>query len=240
MKTFFQLHCASAMLALASILSLENGPPLKNLPGLPFFTASVNSGFLLNMGSHGGKVCMDNKDMVKAIETNMAKYIQILLEVKTFVSSLSVLMFCFFQIFLQRLPRMLQLVDGESFLLHKGIGKQKIRNPARTNPGAIENSQREIVGTLASLAPTEKSSIYSYEFSVWNLRMAIMVDATLACWLELESRISFRLEMVPLEDLLMLCIQASDSMFDVDTVHRILVHFLLRIEEEENDDCGYE
>ncbi|PSS18186.1 Serine/threonine-protein kinase [Actinidia chinensis var. chinensis] len=54
---------------------------VQSSPGLPSATASVNSGFLLNMGSPGGKVCMEDKDMVKAIETNMAKYIQILLEV---------------------------------------------------------------------------------------------------------------------------------------------------------------
>ncbi|KAI8565223.1 hypothetical protein RHMOL_Rhmol03G0243200 [Rhododendron molle] len=54
---------------------------VQNSPGLPSATASVNSGFLLNMGSPGGKVCMEDKDMIKAIEINMAKYIQILLEV---------------------------------------------------------------------------------------------------------------------------------------------------------------
>ncbi|KAL0347597.1 UNVERIFIED_CONTAM: BTB/POZ domain-containing protein [Sesamum calycinum] len=36
----------------------------------------------------------------------------------------------------------------------------------------------------------------------------------------------------------------GDSLFDVDTIHRILVHFLQRIEEEEeeeeNEECGYE
>ncbi|KAA8533489.1 hypothetical protein F0562_031077 [Nyssa sinensis] len=52
-----------------------------NAPGLPSATASVNSGFLLNMGSPGGRVCMEDKDLVKAIETNMGKYIQIILEV---------------------------------------------------------------------------------------------------------------------------------------------------------------
>ncbi|KAH7865391.1 hypothetical protein Vadar_005982 [Vaccinium darrowii] len=122
----------------------------------------------------------------------------------------------------------------------KGIGKQQIRNPARTNPGAMENSQREIVETLVSLMPTEKSSSIPLSFLFGMLRMAIMIDANLTCRLELERRISFRLEMVLLDDLLIPCIQAGDSMFDVDTVHRILVHFLQRIEEEENDDCGYE
>ncbi|KAI3686949.1 hypothetical protein L1987_80639 [Smallanthus sonchifolius] len=43
--------------------------------------ASVNSGFLLNMGSPGGKVCADDKELVKSIEASMKKYVQILLEV---------------------------------------------------------------------------------------------------------------------------------------------------------------
>lgn len=43
--------------------------------------ASVNSGFLLNMGSPGGKVCADDKDMVRAIEASMPKFIEMLDEV---------------------------------------------------------------------------------------------------------------------------------------------------------------
>ncbi|KAK4403796.1 Serine/threonine-protein kinase TIO [Sesamum angolense] len=55
---------------------------LQSAPGLPSTNASVNSGFLLNMGSPGGKVCAEDKDMMKTIQTNMKKYIQILLEVE--------------------------------------------------------------------------------------------------------------------------------------------------------------
>lgn len=54
---------------------------VQNGPGLPSATASVNSGFLLNMGSPGGKVSMEDKDIVKAIEEELGKYIKILLEV---------------------------------------------------------------------------------------------------------------------------------------------------------------
>ncbi|XP_022765493.1 serine/threonine-protein kinase TIO [Durio zibethinus] len=54
---------------------------VQNAPGLPAATASVNSGFILNMGSPAGKVGMEDKDMVKAIEEDMGKYIKILLEV---------------------------------------------------------------------------------------------------------------------------------------------------------------
>lgn len=56
---------------------------VQNAPGLPSATASVNSGFLLNMGSPGGRVCMDDKDLVKAIEDDLGKYIKILLEVRS-------------------------------------------------------------------------------------------------------------------------------------------------------------
>ncbi|KAL5564765.1 hypothetical protein UlMin_027929 [Ulmus minor] len=54
---------------------------IQNAPGLPSAAASVNSGFLLNMGSPGGRVCMEDRDMVKVIEEDMGKYIKILLEV---------------------------------------------------------------------------------------------------------------------------------------------------------------
>jgi hypothetical protein len=46
--------------------------------------------------------------------------------------------------------------------------------------------------------------------------------------------------MVSLDDLLIPSLQSGDSLFDVDTVHRLLVNFLQRIEEEETEDYGYE
>ncbi|KAG8649975.1 serine/threonine-protein kinase TIO [Manihot esculenta] len=54
---------------------------IQSAPGLPSATASVNSGFLLSMGSPGGRICMEDKNMVKAIEEDMGKYLKILLEV---------------------------------------------------------------------------------------------------------------------------------------------------------------
>lgn len=58
---------------------------VQNTPGLPSATASVNSGFLLNMGSPGGKIFIEDKDMAKAIEEDMGKYLKILLEVRSSV-----------------------------------------------------------------------------------------------------------------------------------------------------------
>ncbi|XVE84306.1 hypothetical protein DITRI_Ditri17bG0002500 [Diplodiscus trichospermus] len=124
----------------------------------------------------------------------------------------------------------------------KGIGKCQIWNPVRMkpNPGMAENDQKTIVEILVNLLPAEKSSSIPLSFLFGMLRMAIMVEATIACRLELERRIAFRLEMVSLDDLLIPSLRAGDSLFDVDTVHRILVNFLQRIEDEENEDCGYE
>ncbi|KAL6532105.1 hypothetical protein OROGR_014075 [Orobanche gracilis] len=53
---------------------------VQSVPSTPA-NVSVNSGILLNMGSPGGKICAEDKDMMRAIQTNMKKYIQILLEV---------------------------------------------------------------------------------------------------------------------------------------------------------------
>ena len=124
----------------------------------------------------------------------------------------------------------------------KGIGKCQFYNPARTksSPSVEENDQRIIVETLVSLMPTDKSSSIPLTFLFGMLKMAVMLGATIPCRLELERRISLRLEMVLLDDLLIPSVQSGDSLFDVDTVHRILVNFLHRIEEEEAEDCGYE
>lgn len=122
----------------------------------------------------------------------------------------------------------------------KGIGKPQIWNPARTTPSLIESGQRAIVETLVTLLPTEKNSCIPLNFLFGMTRVAIMVDATLACRLELERRIACKLEMALLDDLLIPSVQTGDSLFDVDTIHRILVQFLQRIEEEEHEECGYE
>ncbi|KAL7095064.1 hypothetical protein ACP275_10G001800 [Erythranthe tilingii] len=125
----------------------------------------------------------------------------------------------------------------------KGIGKPHMWNPARTNnPGFVENGQKTIVESLVTLLPTEKSSsVIPLTFLFGMTRVAIMVDATLACRIELERRIAYRLEMAILDDLLIPCFQTGESLFDVDTIHRILGHFLQRIEqEEENEEFGYE
>lgn len=124
----------------------------------------------------------------------------------------------------------------------KGIGKCQIWNPGRmkSNSPMTENDQRAGLETIVSLLPAEKSSSIPLNFLFGMLKMAIMMDTAISYKLELERRIACRLEMVSLDDLLIPSIQTGDSLFDVDTVHRMLVNFLQRIEYEENEGCEYE
>lgn len=124
----------------------------------------------------------------------------------------------------------------------KGVAKFQIWNPVRSKGNPGESDQRMIVETLVSLMPTDKSSCSSIPltFMFGMLRMAVMVDASLVCRLDLEKRIASRLEMVSLDDLLIPSVRSGDSLFDIDTIHRILINFLQRIEEEDNDAFGYE
>lgn len=114
----------------------------------------------------------------------------------------------------------------------------------KLSPLGLQNLtyQITIVESLVSLMPTDKSCIVPLSFLFGMLRMAIMMDTNIACRLELERRIAFRLEMVSLDDLLIPSARVGDMLFDVDTVHRMILDFLQRVEEEENEseDCGYE
>uniref|UniRef100_J3NAV4 NPH3 domain-containing protein n=1 Tax=Oryza brachyantha TaxID=4533 RepID=J3NAV4_ORYBR len=107
----------------------------------------------------------------------------------------------------------------------------------------VGDNERVIVETLIDLLATEKITSVTLSFLFGMLRMAIEVDAGLDYRIEVEKRIGLQLEMASLDDLLIPAVQTSDSMFDVDTVHRILVNFLQRIEEDDSGNlspCGYE
>ncbi|ONM34597.1 Serine/threonine-protein kinase TIO [Zea mays] len=54
---------------------------VQSSPNMPSASASINSGFLLNVASPGGRIGTENKEMLKTIEQNMPQYIQVLLEV---------------------------------------------------------------------------------------------------------------------------------------------------------------
>lgn len=119
----------------------------------------------------------------------------------------------------------------------KGI--RNCQERTKLDSGTIENEQRNVVEAIVSLFPNDKVPM-SFLFGM--LRVGITIDVAISCRLELERRIAQQLETVSLDDLLIPVVRNGDSMYDVDTVHRILVCFLKRIEDEEydEDDCCYE
>ncbi|OVA13683.1 BTB/POZ-like [Macleaya cordata] len=168
------------------------------------------------------------------------------------VEDLSVLRIDFYQRVIAAMRRTGLRADSiTASLMHyaqtsqKGIGKRQVWDPTRMklDSSVAENEQRVIVETLVSLLPTDKSTSIPLSFLFGMLRLATTVDVNVACRLELERRIGFLLEMVSLDDLLIPSMQTGDCLFDVDTVHRLLVNFLQRIEEEEPEESlqyGYE
>ncbi|KAI4338942.1 hypothetical protein MLD38_023945 [Melastoma candidum] len=102
-----------------------------------------------------------------------------------------------------------------------------------------ETEQRMVVETLVSLLPSsEKSSWVPLGFLFGMLKIAMALGSDVACRLELEKRIASHLEMAMLDDLLIPSVPASESLFDVDCIHRILVNFLQQIDEDERNACG--
>ncbi|KAK9138290.1 hypothetical protein Sjap_008884 [Stephania japonica] len=107
---------------------------------------------------------------------------------------------------------------------------------------SIEHEQRLVVEAIVSLLPVEKL-VVPISFLFGLLRTAVLLDCTIACRLDLERRIGSQLEMATLDDLLIPSFRhAGDTLFDVDTVHRILVNFSQQedSEEEMDDNSAYE
>lgn len=104
-------------------------------------------------------------------------------------------------------------------------------------PGASDH-ERLVIETIVSLLPVEKLAV-SISFLFGLLRSAVILDCTVACRLDLERRIGSQLDMATLDDLLIpSCRHAGDTLFDVDTVHRILVNFSQQDDSEEDMDDG--
>ncbi|KAJ8432536.1 hypothetical protein Cgig2_009300 [Carnegiea gigantea] len=94
--------------------------------------------------------------------------------------------------------------------------------------------KRQVVETIISLLPVEKL-VVSISFLFGLLRSAILLDCSVACRLELERRIGSQLDLATLDDLLIPSFRhAGDTLFDVDTVHRILVNFSQQDDSEDD------
>ncbi|KAH7444869.1 hypothetical protein KP509_02G094700 [Ceratopteris richardii] len=91
-----------------------------------------------------------------------------------------------------------------------------------------QNKSRFIMENLVTILPTEKDSL-KCSFLLKLLRIANMVNANAMCRNELERRVGMQLDQATLTDLLIPSFDhASEMLFDVDLVQRIVQNFLMQ------------
>lgn len=107
------------------------------------------------------------------------------------------------------------------FFLQEIFGKGRRKIEPRQ-----EHEKRVVLETIVSLLPREKNSL-SVSFLSMQLRAAIYLETTVACRLDLEKRIALQLGQAVLDDLLIPSYSfTGDTLFDVDTVQRIMMNYL--------------
>ncbi|CAA3014496.1 BTB/POZ domain-containing protein At5g67385-like [Olea europaea var. sylvestris] len=100
-----------------------------------------------------------------------------------------------------------------------GKGRKKIE--ARE-----EHEKRVVLETIVSLLPREKNAM-SVSFLSMLLRAAIHLETTVACRLDLEKRMALQLAQAVLDDLLIPSYSfTGDTLFDVETVQRIMMNYM--------------
>ncbi|EEF29217.1 BTB/POZ domain-containing protein SR1IP1 [Ricinus communis] len=101
-----------------------------------------------------------------------------------------------------------------------------------------EHEKRVVLETIVSLLPREKY-VLSVSFLSMLLRAAIYLETTVACRLDLEMRMALQLGQAVLDDLLIPSYSfTGDTLFDVDTVQRIMMNYLEY--EVEGNRMGYQ
>ncbi|BAT97289.1 BTB/POZ domain-containing protein At5g48800 [Vigna umbellata] len=99
--------------------------------------------------------------------------------------------------------------------------------------------EKLVVETIVSLLPVEKLAV-PINFLFGLLRSAVMLDCTIASRLDLERRIGSQIDVATLDDILIPSFRhAGDTLFDVDTVHRILVNFFQQDDSEEDPEDAF-
>ncbi|XP_057960400.1 BTB/POZ domain-containing protein SR1IP1 [Malania oleifera] len=89
-----------------------------------------------------------------------------------------------------------------------------------------EHEKRVVLETIVGLLPREKNAM-SVSFLSTLLRAAIYLETTVACRLDLEKRMGMQLGHAVLDDLLIPSFSfTGDTLFDVESVKRIMMNFL--------------
>ncbi|XP_052197446.1 BTB/POZ domain-containing protein SR1IP1 [Diospyros lotus] len=100
-----------------------------------------------------------------------------------------------------------------------------------------EHEKRVILETIVSLLPREKNAM-SVSFLSMLLRAALYLETTVACRLDLEKRMGLQLSQAVLDDLLIPSFSfEGDTLFDGDTVQRVMMNYLEY--EREGSHLGY-
>ncbi|KAI3768182.1 hypothetical protein L2E82_18643 [Cichorium intybus] len=89
-----------------------------------------------------------------------------------------------------------------------------------------EHEKRIVIETIVSLLPRERNTM-SVSFLSMLLRAAIYLETTIACRRDLEKRMGLQLGQAVLDDILIPSFHFDgDTLFDVDTVQRVMMNYL--------------
>ncbi|KAK4488345.1 hypothetical protein RD792_004103 [Penstemon davidsonii] len=119
------------------------------------------------------------------------------------------------------------------------------RKPSSSSSSTLpsQNEQRELLETIISNLPIEKSSSSNTatRFLFGFLRASYILNASEGCRLTLEKRIGLQLEKASLDDLLIPSYSyLNETLYDVECVERILEYFLQGLEERSVSRSGIE
>ncbi|CAI0430411.1 unnamed protein product [Linum tenue] len=104
-------------------------------------------------------------------------------------------------------------------------GLETFGKPRKKIDPQQEHDKRVVVETIVSLLPRERNAM-SVSFLSMLLRAAIYLETTVACRLDLEKRMASQLGQAVLDDLLIPAYSLTgDTIFDVDTVKRIMMNY---------------
>ncbi|KAM5576323.1 hypothetical protein ABKV19_007266 [Rosa sericea] len=113
--------------------------------------------------------------------------------------------------------------------ISRSTRKSSSSTPTSSSSLALENQQRELLETIISNLPLEKTPRppTNTRFLFGLLRTANILNASQACKAALEKKIGSQLEQASLDDLLIPSYSyLNETLYDVDCVERILGYFL--------------
>ncbi|KAJ7516915.1 hypothetical protein O6H91_21G008100 [Diphasiastrum complanatum] len=108
-----------------------------------------------------------------------------------------------------------------------GLESESLGTMVPISSASSEGDQRVLLETIESLLPLQKG-VVSTRFLFGLLRLAMILNASPDCKASLEKRIGAQLEQATLDDMLLPNYSYTvETLYDIDTVMRILQHFFM-------------